>query len=165
MKQLSINGQRYEVDVPDDEMLLWVLRDDLGLTGTKPGCDDVGVCGCCMVLVDGQPVLSCKTTVAEVAGQAITTIEGLATTNNDGTIHLHPVQQVFLDAQASQCGWCLGGQVLSTVALLNSKTNPSKADIDEAMDRVYCRCAIYGRIRTAIERSVEQTVNDTTEGA
>jgi isoquinoline 1-oxidoreductase alpha subunit len=118
-----------------------------------------------MVLLDGQPTLACQTTVAAVAGRAITTIEGIAATAHDGTIMLHPVQQAFLDAQASQCGWCLGAQVLSTIALLNDNPTPSETAINQAMDRVYCRCAVYGRIRVAIRRAAESASGSSAGGA
>lgn len=162
--ELTINGRAYQLDVPADEPLLWVLRDDLGLTGTKPGCGE-GVCGCCLVLVDGQPAYACQTTAAELAGRAITTIEGLTTQEAEGEAQLHPVQQAFLDAQAGQCGWCLSGQILSTVALLAAHPEPGPAEVDAAMDRVYCRCGVYGRIRAAIGRAAELSHVESAGGA
>jgi isoquinoline 1-oxidoreductase subunit alpha len=161
--ELTVNGRAYRVDAPADEPLLWVLRDDLGLTGTKPGCGE-GVCGCCLVLVDGQPTYACTTTAAEVEGRAITTIEGLTAQDAGGEAKLHPVQQAFLDAQAGQCGWCLSGQILSTVALLAAHPAPGPAEVDAAMDRVYCRCGVYRRIRAAIQRAAEVSRAETAGG-
>lgn len=161
--ELTINGRTYQVDVPADEPLLWVLRDDLGLTGTKSGCDE-GVCGCCLVLVDGQPAYACQLTVADLAGRSITTIEGLATEHGPA-LQMHPVQQAFLDAQAGQCGWCLSGQILSTVALLATHPEPEPDQVNAAMDRVYCRCGVYGRIRMAIRRAAELSHADIAGGA
>jgi aerobic-type carbon monoxide dehydrogenase small subunit (CoxS/CutS family) len=161
--ELTVNGRAYRVHVPADEPLLWVLRDDLGLTGTKPGCGE-GVCGCCLVLVDGQPTYACQLTAAEAVGRPITTIEGLATVEPGAEPRLHPVQQAFLDAQAGQCGWCLSGQILSTVALLAAHPAPEPAEVDAAMDRVYCRCGVYGRIRAAIQRAAEVSHAETAGG-
>ncbi|MGF1473761.1 MAG: (2Fe-2S)-binding protein [Rubrobacteraceae bacterium] len=150
--KLTINDRVYEVSVPGDEPLLWVLRDDLGLTGTKPGCE-AGVCGYCTVLVGGRPVPACQTPAGEAVGKGIRTIDGLAATDSGGEERLHPVQQAFLEEQALQCGWCAAGQVLAAVALLDRIPRPSREQVDEAMGAVHCRCGSYPRIRAAVNRA------------
>ncbi|MEX1252860.1 MAG: (2Fe-2S)-binding protein [Dehalococcoidia bacterium] len=146
MPALEVNGQPREA--PDTRRnLLSYLRFDLGLTGTKYGCGE-GLCGVCTVLVDGQPLRSCMTTVGAVAGGAITTIEGLAT---DG--ELHPVQQAFVDEQAMQCGYCIPGFIMSATALLNREAQPSSAQVREALAEHMCRCGTYQRIQRAVERA------------
>jgi isoquinoline 1-oxidoreductase alpha subunit len=152
--QLSVNGKTYTVDEGQDRMLLWVLRDELGLTGTKFGCG-IGQCGSCTVLVDGQATRSCLTPLAAVAGKAIITLEGLAQTAPDGSVKLHPVQQAFLEEQVHQCGYCQGGQMLTAAALLASNPKPTEAEIGAAMDRVYCRCGAYVRIKAAVGKAAE----------
>jgi isoquinoline 1-oxidoreductase alpha subunit len=142
--KLDINGQTHEVDAPDDMPLLWVLRDLVGLTGTKYGCG-VAQCGSCTVQLDGVATRSCALPVVGVAGRKITTIEGLA----DGDT-LHAVQQAWLDLDVVQCGYCQSGQIMSAAALLASNAKPSDADIDTAMAGNLCRCATYPRIRAAI---------------
>ncbi len=142
---LTVNGQARSVDVAPDTPLLWVLRDTLGLTGTKYGCG-AGACGACTVLLDGEAVRSCSTTAAAAAGRRITTIEGLA---NGGA---HPVQRAWVDAEVGQCGYCQPGQILSAVALLERNPHPTDADIDAAMSGNLCRCGTYSRIRAAIHR-------------
>lgn len=142
--KLNINGRDHEVDAPDDMPLLWVLRDLVGLTGTKYGCG-VAQCGSCTVQLDGVPMRSCSLPVVGVAGRKIVTIEGLA--NGDT---LHAVQQAWLDLDVVQCGYCQSGQIMSAAALLASNAKPSDADIDTAMAGNLCRCATYPRIRAAI---------------
>jgi aerobic-type carbon monoxide dehydrogenase small subunit (CoxS/CutS family) len=146
MVNLLINGKQQEVDVAADTPLLWVLRDHLGLTGTKYGCG-IAVCGACTVLVDGQTVRSCATSVSAVSGKPITTIEGLSSQ------HAHPVQQAWITEDVPQCGYCQSGQILSAVALLSAKPKPTDQDIDEAMSGVLCRCGTYVRIRRAIKKA------------
>jgi aerobic-type carbon monoxide dehydrogenase small subunit (CoxS/CutS family) len=142
---LRVNGQ--DLVVPDDSnaTLQFVLRDDLGLTGTKFGCG-VGQCGCCTVLVDGQPMRSCTTQVSSVIGKSITTIEGLGTPGN-----LHPLQQAWIDAQAPQCGYCQPGQIMEAAGLLQTNPSPSADDIRQALSGHLCRCGTYNRIIQAIQ--------------
>ncbi len=142
---LQINGKAYTVSAEADMPLLWVLRDLLGLTGTKYSCG-AGLCGACTVLIDGAPKRSCIEPVQNAVGKAITTIEGLSP---DGS---HPVQLAWLAEHVTQCGYCQPGQIMNAVALLASNPNPSDADIDAAMGDVLCRCGSYLRIRTAIHR-------------
>jgi aerobic-type carbon monoxide dehydrogenase small subunit (CoxS/CutS family) len=142
---LLVNGTRHQVDVDDDTPLLTVLREQLQLTGTKYGCGE-GQCGACTVLAGDRAVRSCITPVRAVAGQRITTIEGLAA----GDV-LHPVQQAFLDAEALQCGYCTPGMVLGAVALLRTTPRPDRAQIVRAMNGHVCRCGTYPRIVAAIE--------------
>ncbi len=146
MITLLINEKQREVDVDADTPLLWVLRDHVGLTGTKYGCG-IAVCGACTVLVDGQPVRTCITPVSSVSGKKITTIEGLSPDRQ------HPVQQAWIAEDVPQCGYCQSGQILSAVALLNAKPHPTDADIDEAMGSLLCRCGTYVRIRSAIKKA------------
>ena len=142
--QLNVNGSSREIDVPADMPLLWVLRDIAGLSGTKYGCG-IGQCGACTVHVDGAPVRSCLVPASSVAGSSITTIEGLAAEGE-----LHALQQVWIDQDVAQCGYCQAGQIMSAAALLQQKPNPTDADIDAAMVGNYCRCGTYIRIRKAI---------------
>ncbi len=148
MIKLTLNGQAKEVDVADDTPLLWVLRDTLGLTGTKFGCG-MALCGACTVHVDGQPTSSCVTPVSAVAGKAVTSIEGLSPDRG------HPVQKAWIELQVPQCGYCQSGQIMSAAALLSNNPNPSDADIDTAMSGNICRCGTYPRIRKAIHRAAE----------
>ena len=141
MITFQLNGKQQTVDLAPDTPLLWVLRDHLGLTGTKFGCGE-GLCGACTVLVNGQPKRSCITEVSEVAGKKVTTIEGIPAS--------HPVKKAWLADEVSQCGYCQPGQVVSAVALLAKKPQPTDADIDSAMSGNLCRCGTYGRIRRAI---------------
>jgi len=152
--ELSINGQVYSVAGEPDRILLWVLRDELGLTGTKFGCG-IGMCGSCTVLVEGQPTRSCITSLSAVAGKTILTLEGLATAKADGTVALHPVQRAFEEEQVHQCGYCMTGQMLTALALLRSNPHPSEAEIIAAMDPVLCRCGAYVRIKWAVARAAE----------
>jgi isoquinoline 1-oxidoreductase alpha subunit len=146
---LQINEQNYSIEADESMPLLWVLRDLLGLTGTKFSCG-MGLCGSCTVLVDDEPLRSCTTPVSSAVGKSIFTIEGLSV---DAT---HPVQVAWLGERVSQCGYCQPGQILNAVALLKKNPNPSDADIDTAMGNVLCRCGTYQRIRTAIHRAAEE---------
>jgi len=148
MITLTVNGKAHALDVEDDMPLLWALRDELHLTGTKYGCG-VGSCGACTVLIDGRAVRSCTIPATAASGQAITTIEGLT---RDG--RRHPLQQAWIDAQAPQCGYCQSGQIMAAVALLERTPQPSDADIDAAMTNI-CRCGTYQRIRAAVHRAAE----------
>lgn len=146
MQQLLINGQRYSTDCAPDTPLLWVLRDELNLTGTKYGCG-IAACGACTVLINGQPVRSCVYPVSAVAADTpIQTIEGLAAA--DGT--LHPVQQAWLEAAVPQCGYCQSGMVLAATALLKNNPKPTRADIEANVSNL-CRCGTYPRVVQAIE--------------
>ena len=145
---LTVNGKAYTVEVSSDTPLLWVLRDTLGLTGTKYGCG-IGLCGSCTVHLDGEVTQSCALPVSAAAGREITTIEGLSP-NGD-----HPLQQAWIDEQVPQCGYCQPGQIMTAAALLAENPNPSDADIDVAMAGVLCRCGTYQRIRRAIHRAAE----------
>ena len=143
---LRINGTTHEVDAPADMPLLWVLRDLLGMTGTKFGCG-IAQCGACTVHVDGAPRRACVTPVGSVAGKAITTIEGLSA---DGS---HPVQRAWTELDVVQCGYCQSGQIMSAAALLAVKPDPTDADIDAALSGNICRCGTYQRIRAAVHRA------------
>ena len=143
---LDVNGKAHTVEVAADTPLLWVLRERLGLTGTKFGCG-TGQCGACVVHLEGAPVNACVVPVAEATGKQITTIEGLSPSGD------HPVQRAWLAAQVPQCGYCQSGQIMAAAALLQRHSNPSDAQIDAAMDRVLCRCGTYQRIRTAIHQA------------
>jgi aerobic-type carbon monoxide dehydrogenase small subunit (CoxS/CutS family) len=145
---LTINGRPIEVDVAPDTPLLWVLRDTLGLTGTKFGCGR-GLCGACTVHVAGAPVRSCQTPVSAVGDYAVTTIEGLSADRS------HPVQRAWLEIDVPQCGYCQSGQIMSAAALLANNAAPSDGDIDAAMAGNICRCGTYSRIRTAIRRAAQ----------
>jgi isoquinoline 1-oxidoreductase alpha subunit len=142
----TVNGSERRVDVPTEMPLLWVLRDVLGLTGTKFGCG-AALCGACTVHIDGQAARSCSTVMKSVAGKRVTTIEGLS---SSGT---HPVQRAWMEADVPQCGYCQSGQVMSAAALLAQKPNPTDADIDTAMRGNICRCGTYQGIREAIHRA------------
>ncbi|HEY7557746.1 MAG TPA: (2Fe-2S)-binding protein [Candidatus Binatia bacterium] len=145
--KLIVNGQSTAVDVPGDMPLLWVIRDVLNLRGTKYGCG-IAVCGACTVHVNGEAMRSCITPVSSMAGKRVTTIEGLS---RDGS---HPVQQAWINMDVSQCGYCQAGQIMSAVALLAKHPNPTDAQINAAMDGVFCRCGTYLRIRQAIHKAV-----------
>lgn len=145
--ELNINGSAHSVDTDGAKPLLWVLRDDLGLVGTKYGCGR-GLCGSCTVHVDGRPTRSCLLPAASAAGRRITTIEGLA----DDT-GLHPLQQAWIDEDVPQCGYCQAGQIMSAAALLQQNPSPSDAEIDSAMRGNLCRCGTYLRIRRAIHKA------------
>ena len=142
---LNVNGNKLQVDVDSETILLGVLRNDLSLTGSKYGCGE-GQCGACTVLVEGQPTRSCVTQVGRVAGKQITTIEGL---EKDG--RLHPLQEAFLKADAMQCAYCTSGMIMSAVALLHKSPQPARNEIIRHMDGNVCRCGTYQRIVSAIE--------------
>jgi isoquinoline 1-oxidoreductase alpha subunit len=152
--QLTINETIYEVSESPARPLIWVLRDELGLTGTKVGCA-AGFCGACTVHVDGKAVRSCQTALATVAGRPIRTIEGMAQALPDGTLKLHPVQQAFLQAQVPQCSWCMSGQMMTAAAFLATTPTPTADQIVAAMTENYCRCGCYARIRTAVAHAAE----------
>lgn len=144
---LRINGTSHSVDVESETPLLWVIRDSIGLTGTKFGCG-ISQCGACTVHLDGQPVQSCVTPASAAVGKAITTIEGLAKNGK-----LHAVQQAWVDVGVPQCGYCQSGQLMSAAALLDRRKNPTDAEIDSAMAGNICRCGTYQRIREGIRRA------------
>jgi len=146
--KLDVNGQQHEVDVPADMPLLWVLRDVIGLTGTKFGCG-MAQCGACTVHVDGAPIRACVIPAVALAGKKITTIEGLSPDAS------HAVQRAWIEADVVQCGYCQSGQVMAAAALLAQKPHPSDADIDAAMSGNICRCGTYQRIRSAVHRAAE----------
>ena len=143
MVTLSINGKAYDIDVEPDTPLLWVLRDAIGLTGTKYGCG-IAQCGACTVHIDGTATRSCQVPVGSLSGRQVTTIESLA--QNGG---LHPVQQAWIDFDVPQCGYCQSGMMMAVVALLKRNPKPTDADIDAAITNI-CRCGTYQRIRAAI---------------
>ena len=149
MQELTINGKTQRVDVPPDMPVLWVLRDVIGLTGTKFGCG-IAACGACTVHLDGQPTRSCVTPVSAVAGKHITTIEAIGDTPAG-----KKVQQAWLDLEVVQCGYCQSGQIMSASALLAKNPHPSDADIDGAMSGNICRCGTYTRIRAAIKHAAQ----------
>lgn len=146
---LNVNGESRAVEVAPDTPLLWVLRDTLGLTGTKYSCGKA-LCGSCTVLVDGAPMRSCVTPVSAVAGSRITTIEGLSK-NGD-----HPLQKAWIEEDVAQCGYCQPGQILVASALLERNPNPTDEEIEAAMSGVLCRCGTYQRIRRAIRRVIDE---------
>jgi isoquinoline 1-oxidoreductase subunit alpha len=148
MITLTVNGKDVQADVEQDTPLLWVLRDTLGLTGTKYGCG-MALCGACTVHLDGQPIRSCVTPVSTVAAKRVTTIEGLSTDSS------HPVQRAWIELDVPQCGYCQSGQIMSAAALLARAPQPSDADIDAAMSGNICRCGTYQRIRAAIHRAAQ----------
>ncbi len=146
MVQLKINGKPTQLDVDPNTPLLWAVREQTGLTGTKFGCG-IAMCGACTMHVDGEPVRSCSTFIGDVEGSEVTTIEGIA--QPDGT--LHAVQEAWIKHQVPQCGYCQSGQIMSAVALLRDTPNPTDDDIDAAMSGNVCRCGMYDRIRAAIK--------------
>ncbi len=147
--KLNVNGKTVEVEADPATPLLWVLRDIVGLTGTKYSCG-IGECGACTVLMDGEPTRSCITPVSEAVGHSVTTIEGLSFDRS------HPVQRAWIAEEVPQCGYCQSGQILSAVALLAEKPKPTDTDIDKTMSTVLCRCGTYRRIRRAIHRAAEE---------
>jgi aerobic-type carbon monoxide dehydrogenase small subunit (CoxS/CutS family) len=144
---LSVNGANHAIDAPPDSKLLYVLRDSLGLTGTKYGCGE-GMCGACTVLLDGKPARSCQARLSAVVGKKITTIEGLEQNGR-----LHPVQEAFVRAEAFQCAYCTSGMIMAAVGLLNRKSRPSDEEIIDAMDGNICRCGTYPRIVEAVRQA------------
>jgi len=159
MITLMINGERRDMDVDPSTPLLWVIREQTGLTGTKFGCG-IAQCGACTVHLNGLPIRSCVTPVQAAANQNITTIEGIG--SNDAG--LHPVQQAWIDEQIPQCGYCQSGQIMSAVALLSGNSSPSDEDIDRAMSGNICRCGTYPRIRKGIKRAAEVLAGEKTNG-
>lgn len=147
---LTVNGERYQIDVEADTPLLWVLRDELGFVGTKYGCG-IAQCGACTVHLDGVAVRSCVIPISALEAQAVVTIEGLA----DGA-NLHPLQEQWIKQDVPQCGYCQAGQIMSAASLLAHNKNPSDTEIDQAMAGNYCRCGTYNRIRSAIHGAAEQ---------
>jgi isoquinoline 1-oxidoreductase subunit alpha len=146
MIPITVNGKKHSLDVSPDTPLLWVLRETLGMTGTKYGCG-IAQCGACTVHLDGKPIRSCATPIESARGKRITTIEGLSP---DGS---HPVQKAWIAEDVPQCGYCQSGQIMSAAALLRAKRKPTDADIDSAMSGNICRCGTYQRIRRAIHRA------------
>ena len=147
MMKLTVNGKTHDIDVEGDTPLLWVIRDEVGLTGTKFGCG-VGACGACTVLLEGEPTRSCVLPMSSVAGRSITTIEGLSADKS------HPVQKAWIAESVPQCGYCQSGMILTAAALLKRKANPTDAEIDSAMTNI-CRCGTYDRVRKAIHRAAK----------
>ena len=145
---LTVNGNKHRVNVEDDMPLLWVLRDEIGLTGTKFGCGR-GLCGTCTIHLDGEPTRSCMTSVEYADGSEITTIEGLSKDVS------HPLQQAWIDEEVPQCGYCQSGQIMTAAALLKRIPDPSDDDIDVAMKMNLCRCGTYQRIRKAIHKAAK----------
>jgi len=145
--KLTINGKQSDIDVPAETPLLWVVREELGLTGTKFGCG-AAFCGACTVHINGEAKRSCVTAVGDVVGKEVTTIEGIS--NGE---ELHPVQRAWVEENVPQCGYCQSGQIMSAVALLSKKPNPSDAEVDAVMSANLCRCGTYPRIRRAIKRA------------
>jgi isoquinoline 1-oxidoreductase alpha subunit len=145
MIKLTVNGKTHDLDVEDDTPLLWVIRDEVGLTGTKFGCG-VGACGACTVLLEDEPTRSCVLPLSAVAGKSITTIEGLSADKS------HPVQKAWIAESVPQCGYCQSGMILTAAALLKRKTQPTDTEIDSAMTNI-CRCGTYDRVRKAIHRA------------
>lgn len=160
--ELTINGKTYTVADSPNRPLLWVLRDELGLTGTKVGCA-AGFCGACTVHVDGEARRSCGVLLDTIAGAEVRTIEGLAEAQGDGSQRLHPVQQAFLDAQVPQCGWCMSGQMMTAAAFLTRTPRPSEEEVVEAMGQNYCRCGCYVRIKAAVLEAAERLAVQTEE--
>jgi isoquinoline 1-oxidoreductase alpha subunit len=146
--KLSINGKEHQVDIEPETPLLWVLRDSIGLTGTKFGCG-IAECGACTVHIGGRAVKACSTPVSVAVGKDITTIEGLSEDNT------HPVQQAWIENGVPQCGYCQSGQIMAATALLARSSNPSDSEIDAAMSGNLCRCGTYLKIRKAIHRAAE----------
>jgi aerobic-type carbon monoxide dehydrogenase small subunit (CoxS/CutS family) len=144
----ALNGKPQTVDVHPQTPLLWVLRDTLGLTGTKFGCG-MALCGACTVHINGNAVRSCATPVSTVAGKTVTTIEGLSPDSS------HPVQQAWIEIDVPQCGYCQSGQIMAAASLLAKTSKPSDADIDEALRNHICRCGTYSQIREAVHRAAE----------
>ena len=151
---IRVNGKTHSVDVDDDTPMLWVLRDVLGMNGTKFGCG-LGLCGACTIHLDGKPVRSCITPVSAVAGKRITTIEAIG-----GTAAGQKIQQAWLELEVPQCGYCQSGQIMSAAALLATNPNPTDSDIDGAMSGNICRCGTYVRIRAGIKRAAQVATSD-----
>ena len=157
MITLKINGQTHNIEVDPNTPVLWVVREQIGLTGTKFGCG-IAQCGACTVHLNGKPIRSCVTPIQAVANQEITTIEGIGRVKGK----LHAVQQAWIDEQVPQCGYCQSGQIMSAAALLAANSEPTDADIDRAMSGNICRCGTYPRIRKGIKRAAALLATDTT---
>lgn len=157
MTRLQINGQTKDVDVPDEMPLLWALRDELGMTGTKFGCG-MAMCGACTVHMDGAAIRSCVTPISAVAGRTISTIEGMEA-DRVGQV----VQQAWVENNVAQCGYCQAGQIMTAVSLLKSTPSPSEEQIDQAMSGNICRCGTYPRIRAAIQQAAGQLAQGGTQ--
>ncbi|MEZ4849054.1 MAG: (2Fe-2S)-binding protein [Bacteroidia bacterium] len=151
MITLKINGKTHQIEVDPMTPLLWVIRENIGLTGTKFGCG-IAQCGACTVHIDGKAVRSCISPVGTMEGKEITTIEGIG----DETSELHPVQQAWIDEQVPQCGYCQSGQIMSAIALLNENPNPDDETINQAMKGNICRCGMYSRIKKGIKKAASQ---------
>lgn len=149
MIEVLINGKKHQLDVEPDMPILWVLRDVLGLTGTKYGCGQA-LCGACTIHLDGRVVRACVTPISRAAGKSVTTIEGLSAKGD------HPLQKAWVELKVPQCGFCQSGQIMTAAALLKKKPRPSDADIDQSMAGNLCRCGTYTRIRAAIKRASEE---------
>jgi isoquinoline 1-oxidoreductase alpha subunit len=158
MIKLTVNGEAREVDVPEEMPLLWMLRDVLGMIGTKYGCG-IAQCGVCTVHVDGAAVRACAVRAGDVAGRSVTTIEGLASGES-----LHPLQQQWIEQDVAQCGYCQAGQIMSAAALLSRTPSPTDAEIDAALAGNYCRCGTYNRIRGAVRGAARQLAVNAGEG-
>jgi isoquinoline 1-oxidoreductase alpha subunit len=152
MISLDVNGKKYEVEAAPEEPLLWVIREKIGLTGTKYGCG-IAQCGACTVHINGEPERSCQTSVKDAQGKKITTIEGIPES--------HPVKKAWIEDDVPQCGYCQPGQIMSAVALMKKNPSPSDDDIDQAMTGNICRCGTYKRIRRAIHRASIMAPDDT----
>lgn len=146
--EFTVNGKPVSVDAPADAPLLWIIRDDLNLVGTKFGCGRAQ-CGACTVHLNGAPIRACTTPLSRAAGQKVATIEGLST---DGS---HPLQRAWVDVDVAQCGYCQAGQIMTAAALLNRTPNPTDEQIDEAMSNNLCRCSTYNRIREAVHQAAK----------
>jgi isoquinoline 1-oxidoreductase subunit alpha len=151
---ITVNGVARTVDVDDDTPMLWVLRDVLGMSGTKFGCG-LGLCGACTIHLDGKPVRSCLTPISAAVGKRITTIEAVG-----ATVAGKKIQRAWIELEVPQCGYCQSGQIMSATALLTAKPNPTDRDIDDAMSGNICRCGTYVRIREGIKRAAHGSVND-----
>jgi isoquinoline 1-oxidoreductase subunit alpha len=149
---LTVNGKKRDVEAAPDMPLLWVLRDILGLTGTKYGCG-VGVCGACTIHQNGKAVRACQIDISDAAGKSFTTIEGLSASGN------HPCQRAWLEEDVSQCGFCQPGMIMTAAAMIKEIRNPTDAEIDREMSNSICRCGTYGRMRRAIKRAAEEARN------
>ncbi len=159
MVTLTINGERHDLDVDPSTPLLWAIREQTGLTGTKFGCG-IAQCGACTVHLNGAPIRSCVTPVQAAANQNITTIEGISSADSG----LHAIQQAWIDEQVPQCGYCQSGQIMSAVALLSENPAPSDEDIDRAMRGNVCRCGTYPRIRKGIKRAAAMLAEEQSNG-
>jgi isoquinoline 1-oxidoreductase alpha subunit len=158
MIKFTINGEKQSLDIAPDTPLLWAIRENVGLTGTKFGCG-IAQCGACTVHLNGTPIRACVTPVAAAEGSEITTIEGIADENG-----LHPLQQAWIDEQVPQCGYCQSGQIMTAVALLKSSPSPSDEEIDTAMSGNVCRCGMYSRIKRGIKRVAGVAIFDPKTG-